>query len=109
MTRFARILTIVATLALGLSPLAPVAAQCAGQDQEVMAAMPDMPCCPDDDAQAVPMACKIGCVQLPGLITMPVAQAASEYPATYEVAMMPGHADWLAPVDPDPPRPPLLI
>lgn len=108
MPRFIRILSLLAILALSLAPLAPVAAQCADQAAaSEMAAMPDMPCCPDEDAPATPMMCKIGCVQLPAVVGMPVFQTASARPVPYDVIVAVHHADWLVPVDPDPPRLPL--
>ncbi|WP_300295628.1 hypothetical protein [Ferrovibrio sp.] len=102
MTRFARILSLLAVLALGLSPFAPAEAQCADQNQEAMAAMPDMPCCPDE-APATPMTCKIGCVQLPALAAMAVSEPASLTP-TFIVAVTVEPLDQFILPDPKPPR-----
>jgi len=103
MIRLSRILALVAALALGLSPLAPVSAQCVDQPTAgEAAAMPDMPCCPDE-APAAPMTCKIGCVQLSAVAAIVISEPAQP-PATFEVAFIAEPMNWLVRPDLKPPR-----
>lgn len=106
MTRLARILALVAVLALGLSPLAPFSAYCAGQDRSDAAATAnmaiDMPCCPDETPDA-PMNCMVGCIQLPAVIALAVGQPAS-LGGTFAPAIAPKHIGWLVAPATEPPR-----
>lgn len=106
MTRLARILALVAILALGLSPLAPFSAYCAGQDRSDAAATAnmaiDMPCCPDETPDA-PMNCMVGCIQLPAVIALAVGQPASPG-GTFAPAIVTEHIGWLVPPAIEPPR-----
>jgi hypothetical protein len=106
MTRLARILALVTVLALGLSPLAPFSAYCAGQDRSDAAATAkmamDMPCCPDEAPEG-PINCMVGCIQLPAVIALAVAQPAS-LGRTFAPAIVIAHIGWLVPPATEPPR-----
>lgn len=104
MQRFARIFSVLAVLALSLTPLAPVAAQCV--DQAAMSevtAMADMPCCPSDDEPAGPTACKTGCVQVVAVTAVTAGPSKAPLPV-YASQGTVSHADWLSPPATDPPR-----
>lgn len=105
MTRLARILALVAVLALGVSPLAPFSAYCAGQDRSDAATAKmamDMPCCPDEIPEG-PMNCMVGCIQLPAVIVLAVGQPAS-LGGTFIPAIVTEHIGWLVPPATEPPR-----
>jgi len=105
---FARILSVLVALALGLSPLAPVAAQCADQTaRSEMAAMQDMSCCPADDEPAEPLVCKTGCIQMG--VENSVSDRSTGVPAAgYLLAQPALQTEWQAPPDFDPPKSHLL-
>lgn len=104
MTRFVRIMSLLAVLGLSLAPLAPVEAQCADHAaMSDMATTPDMPCCPTDGEPVEPMVCKTGCIQVTAVIGLPGISEPVHLPV-YRAERTTTHTGWLAPPAIDPPR-----